>query len=162
MIYTIMHHLYNYSYYNCYSPTGSSSLPLQYLNFSRTSADSRFCLPCYKLKKKSCFMSRSSHQRCSIKKSPLKNFPKFTGKHCAKVSFLIIKLQTKACDFIEKETLAVVFSCEFCKNFKSTFFTEHLWTTASVLFLILFLILLFMKVRILSGLLFRFYLNSFI
>ena len=24
-----------------------------------------------------------------------------------------------------------MFSCEFCKIFKNTFFTEHLWTTAS-------------------------------
>ena len=35
---------------------------------------------------------------------------------CAKVSFSII----------EKETLAQVFSCEFCENFKNTFFTENL------------------------------------
>ena len=31
----------------------------------------------------------------------------------------------------KKETLATVFSCEFCEIFKNTFFTEHLWTTAS-------------------------------
>ena len=37
---------------------------------------------------------------------------------CAMVSFLI-------------ETLAQVFSCEFCKIFKNSFFTEHLRTTAS-------------------------------
>ena len=23
------------------------------------------------------------------------------------------------------------FSCEFCETFRNTFFTEHLWTTAS-------------------------------
>ena len=45
-----------------------------------------------------------------------------------RVSFLI-KLQ--ACNFIKKETLAQVFSCEFCEISKNTFFTEHLWTTAS-------------------------------
>ena len=33
--------------------------------------------------------------------------------------------------FIKKETLAQVFSCEFCEISKNTFFTEHLWTTAS-------------------------------
>ena len=32
---------------------------------------------------------------------------------------------------IEKETLALVFSCQFCKISKNTFFTEHSWTTAS-------------------------------
>ena len=31
----------------------------------------------------------------------------------------------------EKEALAQVFSCEFSGIFKNTFFTEHLWTTAS-------------------------------
>ena len=45
---------------------------------------------------------------------------------CAIVSFLI-KLQVEACNFIKKETLAQVFSCEFCKISKSTFFIEHLW-----------------------------------
>ena len=37
----------------------------------------------------------------------------------------------EACNFIQKETLAQVFSCEFCEISKNTFFTEHLWTTAS-------------------------------
>ena len=32
---------------------------------------------------------------------------------------------------LKKETLAQVFSCEFCKISKNTFFTENLWTTAS-------------------------------
>ena len=45
---------------------------------------------------------------------------------CTRVSFLL-KLQ--ACNFIKKEVLAQVFSCEFCGIFKSTFFTENLWTT---------------------------------
>ena len=31
------------------------------------------------------------------------------------------------------ETLAQVFPCEFCKIFKNTLFTEHLWATASVI-----------------------------
>ena len=39
------------------------------------------------------------------------------------VSFLI-KLHTSACNFINKETLAQVFSCEFCEISKNTFFTE--------------------------------------
>ena len=32
---------------------------------------------------------------------------------------------------IKKETLAQVFSCEFCEISKNTFFTKHLWATAS-------------------------------
>ena len=39
----------------------------------------------------------------------------------------------EACNFIKKETLAQVFSCEFCQISKNTFFTEHLWATASIL-----------------------------
>ena len=33
--------------------------------------------------------------------------------------------------FLKKEILAYVFSCEFCKIFKNTFFAEHLWITPS-------------------------------
>ena len=32
-----------------------------------------------------------------------------------------------------KKTLVQGFSCEFCKIFKNTFFSEHLWMTASIL-----------------------------
>ena len=45
-------------------------------------------------------------------------------------SFLI-KLHVQAFNFITKETLAQLFSCEFCEISKNTFFTEHLWATAS-------------------------------
>ena len=49
--------------------------------------------------------------------------------------FLLYYLLTasfqSACNFIKKESLAQVFSCEFCEISKSTFFTEHLRTTAS-------------------------------
>ena len=36
-----------------------------------------------------------------------------------------------ACNFVKKETLVQVFPCEFCEISKNTFFTEHLWVTAS-------------------------------
>ena len=39
--------------------------------------------------------------------------------------------QPQACNFIKSETLAQVFSCEFCEISQKTFFTEHLWVTAS-------------------------------
>ena len=62
---------------------------------------------------------RSSHRRCSIKIGVLKNFAKFKGKHlCHSL-------------FFNKNTLAQVFSCEFCKNFKNILLTEQLQTTAS-------------------------------
>ena len=41
------------------------------------------------------------------------------------------KQSPEACNFIEKETLTQAFSCESCEISKNTFFTEHLWTTAS-------------------------------
>ena len=34
-------------------------------------------------------------------------------------------------NFIKKEALAQVFSCEFCESSKDNFFTEHLWRTTS-------------------------------
>ena len=70
---------------------------------------------------------RISHQRCSRKKGVRRNFAKFTGKHLCQSLFF----KPQACNFIKKETLAQVFSCEFCETSKNTFFTEHLWATAS-------------------------------
>ena len=62
------------------------------------------------------------------KKGVLRNFAKFTGKHlCQSLCFN----RPQACNFIKKETLAEVFSCEFCEISKKTFFTEHLWVAAS-------------------------------
>ena len=64
----------------------------------------------------------------------LKNFAKFIRKYLCQCPFWI-KLQASAleisCNFIEKETLAQVLSCEFREIFKNTFFKEHFWATAS-------------------------------
>ena len=46
---------------------------------------------------------------------------KFTEKHLCQGLF-----------FNKVETVAQMFPCDFCEIFKKTFFTEHLWTTASV------------------------------
>ena len=64
-------------------------------------------------------------------KGVLENFTKFTENTCVRVSFL-------TCNFIKKENLALVFSCESCEIFKNTFFTEHLRTIASPSTLIYF------------------------
>ena len=64
--------------------------------------------------------TEAGHQRCSLRKGVLRNFAKLTGKH-----------RPQSCNFIKKETLAQVYSCEFCEISKNTFFTEHLWATAS-------------------------------
>ena len=39
--------------------------------------------------------------------------------------------QLQACNFITKETVAQMFSREFCEIFKNSFSTEQLWATAS-------------------------------
>ena len=36
----------------------------------------------------------------------------------------------EGCNFINKETLAHVFSCKFCEIFKNILFIEHLWISA--------------------------------
>ena len=77
--------------------------------------------------------SRSSHRRCSIRKGVLRNFAKFAGKDRRQSLFFNkdAGLRLKACNFIKKEALARVFSCEFSETSKKTFFTEHFWATAS-------------------------------
>ena len=58
-----------------------------------------------------------------MKIGALKNFVKITRKHLYE-SLLFNNV-------IEKGTLAQVFSCEIYEIFKNSFFTEHLWMTAS-------------------------------
>ena len=70
--------------------------------------------------------TEAATQSCSIKEWFLPNFTKFTEKHLCQGLFFIIKLQDEACNFVIKESLAQVFSYEFCKISKNTFFTEPL------------------------------------
>ena len=51
----------------------------------------------------------------------------------ARVSFLIKLQAPEACNFIKKETLARVFSSQFCEIFRNPFLTEHLRDTASAM-----------------------------
>ena len=79
---------------------------------------------------------KSSHQRCSIRKGILRYFAKFTGKHlCQSLFFNKVALNkvagSLACNFIKKEALAQVLSCEFSEISKNTFFIEHLRAAAS-------------------------------
>ena len=72
---------------------------------------------------------RSSHWSFSAKKKVfLKVSQNSQEKTCARVSFLIT-LQSSTCNFIKKETMAQVLSCEFCEIFENTYFIEHLRTT---------------------------------
>ena len=73
---------------------------------------------------------RSILWKCSMKKGVSKNFAKFTGKYlCRSVSFN--EFAGGACNFIKKENPTQVFSCEFCKVFKNSYFVEYLQTAAS-------------------------------
>ena len=56
-------------------------------------------------------------------KGVLRNFAKFKGNHLA----------GGACNFIKKETLAQVFSCEYCEISKNTFFYRTPLVAASVI-----------------------------
>ena len=44
---------------------------------------------------------------------------------------MFYKIHTEVCNFIKRETLAQLFSYEFCEIFKNNFFTEQLRVTAS-------------------------------
>ena len=62
-------------------------------------------------------------QTCSVENLFLEISQNSQENNCARVSILI-KLQS--CDFIKIETLAQVFSCEFCEISNDTFPTGHL------------------------------------
>ena len=74
---------------------------------------------------------RNSHRRCSVRKSVLRNFTKCTGKHLCQSLFFNKVAGLRPTTLLKKEILIQGFSCEFCKIFKSTFFTEHLRAIAS-------------------------------
>ena len=89
------------------------------------------CFTCLSLKyrisqKTSVITGRNSHLRCSIKKLFLKILQNSQESTCAESQSL------RPATLLKKETLAQVFSWEFCENFKSTLFTDHLQKTASV------------------------------
>ena len=65
----------------------------------------------------------SSHPKVFCKKGVLRNFAKFTGTHLCQSLFLMK---------FTKETLAEVFSCEFCKSSKNILFYRKPPVVASV------------------------------
>ena len=77
-------------------------------------------LPKKELMKKKLYQKRSCHQRCSVKKVFLES--------CK----IHRKTRLEACNFITKEILAQVFSCEFCKISKKTFYYRTSLVAASV------------------------------
>ena len=64
---------------------------------------------------------KSSRPDVFCEKGVLRNYAKFTGKHVCQ-SLFFNKVAGGACNFLKKETLTHVFSCEFCEISKNTFF----------------------------------------
>ena len=74
-------------------------------------------------------MTEAVTPKCSVKKEFLEISQNTQESTCARVSFLINFILIS--NFIKKETLAQVFSCEFYEIFKNTFFIEQLrWLLA--------------------------------
>ena len=61
-----------------------------------------------------------------MKKGVLEISQNSQEKTCTRVIFLNKVAGLQACNFIKKETLAQVLSCEFCEISKNNFFTEYL------------------------------------
>ena len=59
------------------------------------------------------------------KKSVLKIFAKFKGKHQCRILLLNKFAGERLVSFIKKETLALVFSCELCEFFRAAFYIEQ-------------------------------------
>ena len=75
---------------------------------------------------------RSSRPDVFCEKDVLRNFAKFTGKHLCQ-SLFFNKVAGGACNFIKKETLAQVFSCELCEISKYTSFYRTPLAAASAI-----------------------------
>ena len=65
-------------------------------------------------------------------KVALRNFAKLTGKHLSQSLFFNKGKGLRPATLLKIDTLAQVFSYEFCEIFKSTFFTEYVWVTVSI------------------------------
>ena len=80
-------------------------------------------------------ISRSNCVEVFCRKEVLKIFTKFRGKQLSQSLFFkkVAGVRPKACNFIKKETVAQVFSCEFWEISKNTFSTEHVWATGSII-----------------------------
>ena len=68
-------------------------------------------------------MSRSSHQRCSVREGVLRNFTKFTGKHLCQSLFLI----KFPCNFIKKRLWHKCFPVNFVKFLRTAFLQNTSW-----------------------------------
>ena len=93
-------------------------------------------------------------QRWSVKNVFLEILQNSQENTCTRVSFLI-KLQTSACNFIKKETLVQIFSCEFCEISKKNFSYRTPPVAVSLNFTIVLLFMLSLSASL-------FYLHDFV
>ena len=71
-----------------------------------------------------------------MKKDVFKNFAKFTGKHLCQ-SLFFNKVAVRPACLLKKETLAQVFSYDFCEISKNTFYCKTPLAAASTMLNIL-------------------------
>ena len=68
---------------------------------------------------------------CSVKKTALKNFPKFAEEHLCRSVFFNKVAGLRSATLLKKILWHRCFSVNFCDIFQSTYFEEHLQTAAS-------------------------------
>ena len=66
-------------------------------------------------------------QGCSVKKSFLRNFTKFTGKHLCQSLFFNKVAGIRPVTLLKKRLWHMCFLVNFMKLLKTLFLTEHLW-----------------------------------
>ena len=72
------------------------------------------------------YFSADDHEQKNKKTTSQIKFLAVTIKQQIKLVLQHLINSLKACNFVKKETLEQVFSCEFCEISKSTFLIEHL------------------------------------
>ena len=76
---------------------------------------------CLKWNKKHTRTNKSNLPEVFCYKRVLKYFAKFTEKHLCQ-SLFFNKIPVDDCNFIKREALMQVFSCQYCKSFKNIYF----------------------------------------
>ena len=79
-------------------------------------------------------ISRSSHQRCSVKNGAIRNFTKFTGKHLCQSFFFNKVAGLSPSTLLKKRLWHRCFLVNFMKFLRKPFFTEHFrWLLLSII-----------------------------
>ena len=78
------------------------------------------------------YKPRSSHRRCSVRKSILRNFAKFTGKHLCQSFFFNKVAGLRPAILLKTRLWHSCFPVNFARFLRIPFFTEHFPVTASV------------------------------